>query len=123
MNHTIEPNGDDLTVRYGWKRYGTWHELGVVTTGEPRFADPDAEETFITEHYWGYASNRSGTASVEYEVAHPQWRVWQVRDAHFHCDVARIYGPQFVDALNGAPSSAFLADGSPVTVFQGRKIV
>ena len=34
-------------------------------------------------------------------------------------DVANLYGPGFVAALSAPPSSAFIADGSAVTVRRG----
>src|SRR5688572_13158966 len=44
-----------------------------------------------SEHYWGYSAQRDG-GTVEYRVEHPRWRVWQVKEARFDCDVAAIYG-------------------------------
>jgi hypothetical protein len=32
------------------------------------------------------------------------------------CDVAGVYGASFVDALSAPPSSAFVAEGSPIVV-------
>jgi hypothetical protein len=49
---------------------------------------------------------------VEYEVVHPRWNVSRA-EATVDCDAERLYGPGFAAALAGAPSSAFLADGSP----------
>jgi hypothetical protein len=92
-----------------------------VTSGEAQAIVAGSEEEFITEHYWGYSAQRdSGT--VEYRVEHPPWRVWQVNEARFDCDVAAFYGGQFVEGLKAEPSSAFLAEGSPVTVYQGLRI-
>jgi hypothetical protein len=38
------------------------------------------------------------------------------------CDVAGLYGEPFAGPLAGAPSSAFLADGSEVAVYPGRRL-
>jgi hypothetical protein len=35
--------------------------------GTPTVPPDDSEESFITEHYWGYARQRDG-ATVEYRV-------------------------------------------------------
>jgi hypothetical protein len=59
---------------------------------------------------------------MEYEVQHPSWKVWQARQAQFTGDIEALFGRQFADALSGPPTSAFLADGSPVTVMGGRRI-
>jgi uncharacterized protein YqjF (DUF2071 family) len=73
------------------------------------------EAQFITEHYWGYTRQRDGS-TIEYEVRHPSWRVWAGEDAELRADVATLYGPAFVDALRGTPRSAFVAQGSAVSV-------
>ncbi len=78
----------------------------------------DAEETFITEHYWGYARQRDGT-TIEYRVEHPRWRVWRAVSALLECDVTSLYGPRFAEALSALPCSAFVAEGSPVVVRRG----
>jgi hypothetical protein len=38
------------------------------------------------------------------------------------CDVGALYGSSFVPFLDGAPSSCFVADGSPVVVRRGRAV-
>jgi hypothetical protein len=91
-----------------------------VALGSPQGAAPGSEEEFITEHYWGYSSLRGG-GSLEYRVEHPPWQVWQVAQPELDCDVEALYGAGFAQALAGLPSSAFLADGSEVTVYKGRR--
>jgi hypothetical protein len=64
-----------------------------------------------------------GTQSpLEYRVAHPRWRVWETQTMELHCDVDKLYGKKFRDSLNQLPSSAFLADGSDVKVYEGIKL-
>ena len=58
--------------------------------------------------------------TLEYRVEHPRWRVWCASEAELDCDVAALYGPDFAPYLAGAPRSAFLAEGSGVTVRRGR---
>jgi len=36
--------------------------------------------------------------------------------------VAGLYGAQFAEPLRQPPASAFLADGSAVTVYRGRRL-
>jgi hypothetical protein len=109
-------------VRYAWRFRGRWHHVGLRPVGEPAICADGSAEAFITEHYWGYAAQRGG-GTVEYRVEHPPWRVWQAEDATFTCDVGRLYGPEFAVALSGPPRSAFLAEGSPVEVRRGVRIV
>jgi hypothetical protein len=85
-------------------------------SGTARVATPDSQEAFITEHYWGYTRQRDG-GTVEYRVEHPRWRVWPVAAPEIIGDLEPTYGADFASILRAPPASAFLADGSPVTVF------
>jgi uncharacterized protein YqjF (DUF2071 family) len=125
MLHTLKmeeaERGGPGLVRYQWLRRGRWHTLEAEAEGKPRVPAPGSEEEFITEHYWGYTVQRDG-GTLEYEVAHPRWRVWRARRARFDCDVVAMYGAHFEPALCGPPASAFVAEGSPVAVFRGRRL-
>jgi len=116
------PTGSGASVSYGWTHRGRSNRLEVHVAGSPSVPDESSEESFITEHYWGYVRQRNGT-TLEYRVAHPRWSVWRASKSDLDCDVAAIYGPEFVSALSGAPSSAFLAQGSEVAVHRGRTLV
>ena len=115
---TIARNG---SVEYEWREREKLNRIRVRTVGEAQPLAAGSEEGFITEHYWGYARQRDG-GSVEYRVEHPPWRVWQTSEAEFDCDVKRVYGDQFVECLSARPTSAFVAEGSPVIVRRGVRI-
>ncbi len=117
MRHKIQ----DGLVEYGWHSNNKWNSLQVKTSGKPHSLVPESTEEFITEHYWGYAKQRNGS-TVEYRVEHPSWQVWRVSEAKLICDVEKLYGNQFNEFLNTLPASAFLAQGSPVTVYRGVKL-
>ena len=123
MRHSItgDPTRGGMYVMYGWRFRGRWHGIGAVVGGSPQEALPGSEEEFITEHYWGYSSLRGG-GCVEYQVEHPRWRVWNLLRPVLDCDVAPLYGAGFAGPLAGEPSSAFLADGSEVAVYPGRRV-
>lgn len=78
-------------------------------------------EEFITEHFWGYTKQRDGS-TIEYRVEHPRWSVWPVADTQVTGDFAALYGGELATVVSGAPSSAFLADGSAVTVYAPTRI-
>jgi uncharacterized protein YqjF (DUF2071 family) len=75
----------------------------------------------IAMDYWGYTVRRDG-GSLEYQVTHPPWRVWAAASAELRCDGDRLYGAPFARALEAPPRSAFVADGSPVVVYRGRRL-
>ena len=93
-----------------------------MTCDDARTLQDGSEAEFIAEHYWGYNS-RPGGPTLEYRVEHPRWRVHETREAVLDRDVAGLYGKAFCECLEGPPSSAFLAEGSEVTVRRGVRIV
>ncbi len=109
------------TVSYCWEMDGRQQSVSVTVEGEPYVPDDDSEETFITEHYYGYCKQRNGT-TLEYRVEHPRWNVWRAISNELDCDVAGTYGDAFAPFLNGPPASAFLADGSSVQIRPGSKV-
>jgi uncharacterized protein YqjF (DUF2071 family) len=108
-------------AEYRWAAGGRWHALRAEFAGAPAVPLPGSEAEFITEHYWGYVEQRNGQ-TLEYHVEHPPWRVWESRHAEHEGDVAGFYGGPYAEALGRPPSSAFVAEGSAVTVFRGRTL-
>jgi hypothetical protein len=121
MAHEIRPAGDGgLNVSYRWRTARRWDEINLETRGDPEIPAPGSAEQFITDHYWGYAAQPDG-GCVEYRVTHPSWRVWQVKQSAFEGD-GEEYGKGIAGVLRGKPESAFLAEGSAVSVMRGRKV-
>jgi uncharacterized protein YqjF (DUF2071 family) len=108
-------------VAYRWKVNGAWTTLSADLTGDGAVPPHDSEEAFITEHYWGYTRQRDG-GTVEYEVRHPRWHVWRATNAAISGSLADVYGDEWARALSDPPASAFVADGSPVSVHFPRRI-
>jgi hypothetical protein len=124
MRHRIiEPVSEHgrIQVEYDWRCGAGWSGIRLECSGKPARATEGSLEQFITEHYWGYAKQRNA-ASLEYEVEHEPWRVWNADTAAFEGDVAELYGPELSKCVNCSPDSAFLADGSSVVVYSGRKL-
>lgn len=122
MRNAILAASERSTATYSWQFAGREHSLGVIAAGPWQTLQPDTLEEFIAEHYWGYSSQRDGSTK-EYRVAHPSWRVRPASEARLHCDVTKIYGPRFAEFLSAEPPSAFLAEGSAVQLFRGRKLL
>jgi uncharacterized protein len=107
--------------KFDWQFKQNWNSLEAVTEGNFHPLISGSEEEFITEHYWGYSKQPRGN-TIEYQVEHPSWRVCRVRESKFECDVKNLYGAEFVESLAAQPFSAFVAEGSAVTVYQGVKL-
>lgn len=105
-------------VRYRWGHGKAKMRLGVTVAGSPQPLLPGSEEEFITEHYWGYVRQRDGS-TLEYAVEHPRWNVWPAYSVEIGGDPAPIYGDPWATALSKLPCSAFLVDGSAVSVRRG----
>lgn len=123
MRHRVVPPGagTDGLAEYGWKLGGSWYTLAARMQGAPAIPPQGSEEEFITEHYWGYVTQRDGS-TVEYRVEHPPWRVWKADAASFEGPVAPLYGAEFETVLSRPPSSAFVAEGSGVVVRAGVRL-
>jgi uncharacterized protein YqjF (DUF2071 family) len=125
MQHRIELTAAELqpgsSVEYSWRLGRRWQRMCVRLEAGPALPPPGSEAEFITEHYWGYARRRDGS-TVEYQVEHPQWRVWTADQVEVECDFARLYGTELEAVLSQSPASAFVADGSAVTVYRGRQL-
>jgi uncharacterized protein len=116
MRHRVEEG----LVQYEWWHSGRWNGMSVRTGASPQPLAVGTEEEFIAEHYWGY-SKQQGGGTIEYEVEHSPWRVAPATSATYDCDVEAIYGKPFVPYLR-EPTSAFVADGSPIIVRRGLRL-
>ena len=106
---------------YEWRTGGVWQGVSATTVGAPEVPPGASREAFVTQRHWGYTRQRDGR-TIEYEVKHELWRVWQVESPQLAADVATLWGDAFVPTLSGRPVGALVADGSPVTVSAPRWI-
>ena len=120
MRHEAPGNGGAFS--YSWKLGGRWNSLAAHTLGAASGIASGSAEEFIFEHYWGYTRQRDG-GTMEYQVEHPPWRVWQTESTSLDCDAGPLYGPEFIEPLGAKPLSAFVAEGSPVSVRRGERVV
>jgi len=114
MKHEIEHVDFKLNVEYSWKRRRKCESLKMSANGEPQPIPAGSHAEFITEHYWGYTSVRAGCS--EYRVEHSRWKIWNAETFELRVDVAALYGQQFVETLSAPARSAFIADGSAISV-------
>lgn len=121
MRHRIETQGLNKTVEYQWQVGDQWCTLSAQTVGLPAQPQEGSLEQFITEHFWGYSTQRAG-GCVEYHVAHVPWQVWASPKAGFEGETSALYGGELATVLQRRPDCAFVADGSPVIVFTGSRI-
>ena len=121
MKHHAGADGPKKAVEYQWQIQDRWCRLAAHAIGDPELPREGSLEQFITEHYWGYSAQPGG-GSLGYHVSHAPWRVWVSPTAGFEGDASSLYGAELAQILQTHPSSAFIAEGSPVTVFKGSKL-
>jgi hypothetical protein len=106
-------------VSFGFRtKDGQWGEVGATIAGPARPLEPGSHAQFIAEHYWGYARQKDG-GTVEYEVTHPPWRVFDAHTPVLTGNIAALYGEPLARTLSGPPASVFVAEGSAVEVSDG----
>lgn len=116
MTSTVTETAETLCVEHrliGRQRTGTIRATGMKPGLQP---GPETVEHFFKEHRWGYGRTRRGV-TLRYEVRHPIWQVYPVRDFHIDVDWAALYGPEWAFLQDAAPASTILAAGSAVAVF------
>ncbi|WP_330443000.1 YqjF family protein [Flavobacterium sp. C4GT6] len=118
--HNWIERDDSLMVEYGWKK-DEWNSIRVTADKQPVDIVPDSEEEFITEHFWGY-TKVNDTVTSEYEVAHPRWQIYPVKDYEIDVDFAKVYGSEFAFLKDVKPVSVYLAEGSDIVVKKGKKL-
>ena len=101
-------------VRHEWRLGGRWHGVAATPSANAGLPAPGSHEEFITDHEWGYAGQRDGS-TLEYRVTHERWAVRQAVALDVNADFPALYGRALGAAL-GTPATAFVVEGSPVTV-------
>jgi hypothetical protein len=120
MKHSVM-NGAIKKAEYEWRLNGAWCKLHAHASAAPAPAEEGSLEQFITEHYWGYSASLK-TYSIEYRVDHVPWTVWTSTDAGFEGDASALYSLELGKVLRRRPDSAFIADGSRVILYSGKRI-
>jgi len=123
MTHRIHYrlDRDAIEAEYSWGSGAAGCRMRAETEGGSYLPGNGSLGQFITEHYWGYAA-RKGRPTVECEVQHPQWQVREAMSAGVSGDATQHYGSELGRIVMRPPDSAFLAEGSAVTVFRGTSI-
>lgn len=121
MEATEQFAEQDIEVRYRWKHNNKWNHIAAKADSISLPLQPGTEEEFITEHFWGYATDSINSAT-EYQVAHPRWELYPVKEYSIDCDFGAVYGPDFAFLQKATPVSVFLAEGSAIEVYP-KKII
>lgn len=97
-----------------------WGEnfVSMETDRKARIPRVGSKEAFITHQHenWGF-SRVNSTKTYEYQVQHPQWKLYLPNDIRFSIDAEELFGIEFEPFINEKHlTSAYLVEGSEVTV-------
>jgi uncharacterized protein YqjF (DUF2071 family) len=112
VTETPEALAAAYTVRWGG-RVHSLRAVGVQPAGRP---PSSSFEGWFKEHAWGYGTSRRGKL-IRYEVSHPEWDVYPLRDFSMDVDWAALYGPEWAPMNGVQPASVVLAAGSEISVY------
>lgn len=121
MSHKIKETGNEILMGYKWKHQRKWNSIEALVENTPQPMIMGSEEAFIAEHYWGY-SKYSDTTTFEYNVQHPAWKVFPVKNFRIDCDFMSLYGEDFSHLQHAGPDFVLVAQGSAVSVLKKRKL-
>ncbi|MCL8538584.1 DUF2071 domain-containing protein [Chryseobacterium gallinarum] len=113
MKNLIHEKENELLIRYSWKDK-TWQSIQITAENEAKTMEAGSEFEFITEHYWGFTKKENQTST--YEVCHPKWKSYPVKDHQLTLDFATMYGKDFECLNYQEPISVMLAEGSEIEV-------
>ena len=116
MSMDVKDEPDTLTATYTVNWGGRVHSLHAVGAKPATRPGADSPEHWFKEHAWGYGTSRRGRL-IRYEVNHPEWDVYPVREFSSDVDWAMMYGPEWAPMNGVRPSSVVLAVGSEISVY------
>ena len=121
MKHITSETANEISLSYQWKHKNKWNRIEASAEKPAQAMVSGSEEEFIAEHYWGY-SKYNGTTTFEYNVQHPAWKIFPVKNYLIDCDFMSQYGDSFSNLNQMKPNSVFVAEGSDVSVLKKRNL-
>lgn len=126
MDHSWIEKQDTLEIEYSLSAFDYAQSdkrflMRAVAEKNPTEIPLACEAEFITEHYWGYTKKGKHETS-EYEVWHPRWKTYPVKEFSCNFDFGLLYGKEFEFLNELKPFSVMLAEGSEIKVMQGNSI-
>ena len=118
--HNILISDQQRKVTYGWTTGNSDNVIEITVFGNPSIPKSETLSSFVIEHYWGYSKQKNKT--IDYEVEHIPWRIWEDTNYRFKCDVSEIYGKEFQPYITEKPSSVIVVEGSSVNVRFGKEL-
>lgn len=113
MKNILHEENGELLIKYSWKDK-IWHSIEITAENQPLKMEANSEFEFITEHYYGFTKKENKTS--EYQVCHPKWDYYLVKNYQLKINFQKVYGNDFECLNHRKPISVMLAEGSEVEV-------
>ena len=117
----IREEASTISADYGLDWQGRKHAISVTGDKPGILPAESSVEHFFKEHSWGFGVTKRGN-TLRYEVSHPVWQVYPVRDYRIDLDWRGVYGPEWAVLENAPPTSTVFAAGSAVSVYRGQPL-
>ena len=121
MQHQSKLEAEILKVSYSWENQKKTNYINVNAYDFCCETEEGSEAEFIMEHYFGYTKYNE-KETYEYEVKHPKWKHYFIKNHDINVDFKSTYGKDFAFLNQLQPVSVFLAEGSEIEVENKRKI-
>ena len=121
MKHLTIETAAEISLSYQWKHQRRWNKIEALVGNTAQPMVSGSESAFIAEHYWGY-SRFNATKTFEYNVQHPPWKVFPVKNYLIDCDFGPLYGDAFSNLTLAKPNSVLVAEGSDIAVLKKRTL-
>jgi uncharacterized protein YqjF (DUF2071 family) len=116
MSMEVKESTDTVTASYSVKWQGRVNCLQAVGNRPTVRPVPESTEHWFKEHSWGFGTSPRGQI-IRYQVNHPEWQVYPIREFKVDVDWASMYGLEWGVMTEVKPSSVVFAVGSEVSVF------
>jgi uncharacterized protein YqjF (DUF2071 family) len=91
------------------------YKVKVISELSPFVPPHDSKEHYFKEHSLGFGKDHEGK-TLFYNVEHPEWQLYPIRDLDIKIDFGKLYGPEWEFLNSEKPELRMLAAGSPVKV-------
>ncbi len=112
---TVTADPDAVTVSYTIPFGGRSHTLWAAAGPTASPIAPGSDADFFLNQSWGYGTGHRGR-TLKYEVTHPVWDVFPIRERKIDVDWGTLYGREWAVMTGAEPVSVSLAKGSAVAV-------
>jgi uncharacterized protein len=117
MREEVRELPSETSAEYAVSVGNRWHHLRA-TGSSP--ADPSEADRWFIDQRWGYGCTKRGKLA-KYQVTHPLWQTYRLREATVDIDGEKLYGPEWT-FLNEKPANVVFVPGSTVAVFPNATI-